>query len=127
MADEMTIKDITNTYGISRRAIQGYESHYLITPCKKSPRGHLIYDEKTVRKIVFIRFCQDLGFSLNEIKELINMDSCNLANKLQDKTRTIEETIEKVNLLKSKTEQIISALNNSNSDVHIHQIITGGK
>ncbi len=52
MTDEMTIKDITKTYGISRRTIQGYESCQLIKPSKKSPRGHLIYDDRTVRKMV---------------------------------------------------------------------------
>ena len=128
MTDEMTIKDITKTYGISRRTIQGYESCQLIKPSKKSPRGHLIYDDRTVRKMVFIRFCQELGFSLKEIKSIINLNSSELAIKLADKSNEVQENINIYRTLKNKAEQIVDVLSSTEDfDVLIHQIITGGK
>lgn len=74
MEKEMTIRQISETLGVSRRTIQIYESNQLITSCGKTKYGHLLYDASTVRRITVIRFFQNLGMSLKEIRTFITAD-----------------------------------------------------
>ncbi len=94
-----TLSEIHKKLGISRKAIQGYEKHGLVSPCGKDKYGHLIYDEKTVEKIVKIRFYQKLGFSVHEVKELFYQDENQLKTVLNSKK---EETGEMILLLQRR-------------------------
>ena len=75
MEKEMTIRQISEILGVSRRTVQIYEANHLITSCGKTKYGHLLYDEPTVRHIAVIRFFQNLGMSLKEIRTFITADS----------------------------------------------------
>lgn len=70
----MTIRQISETLGVSRRTIQIFESNQLITSCEITNYGHLLYDASTVRRIAVIRFFQNLGMSLKEIRTFITAD-----------------------------------------------------
>ena len=88
-----TLSEIHKKLGISRKAIQGYEKHGLVSPCGKDKYGHLIYDEKTVERIVKIRFYQKLGFSVHEVKELFYQDENQLKTVLNNKKEETGEMI----------------------------------
>lgn len=68
----MTLREMGENLHISRRAIQGYESHGLAAPSGKNKYGHLLYDEQAQNRIKTIRLYQELGFSLKEIENLID-------------------------------------------------------
>lgn len=68
---DMTLREVCESTGASRRAIQGYESAGLVTPTGKNDRGHLIYSELMQDRIRKIKLYQDLGFSIKEIVEII--------------------------------------------------------
>ena len=88
-----TLSEICKELGISRKAIQGYEKHGLISPCGKDKYGHLTYDEKTSERIVMIRFYQKLGFTVQEIKDLIDCDNDLLKVALNDKKEKTRKMI----------------------------------
>ena len=88
-----SLSEIRKELGISRKAIQGYEKHELISPCGRDKYGHLIYDNKTVERIIRIRFFQKLGFSVQEIKALGYRDDGQLKMALDDKKEETEEMI----------------------------------
>ena len=48
---DLTLREILEKYGVSRRAVQGYEKAGIVRPTGKNERGHLLYDEETVEKI----------------------------------------------------------------------------
>lgn len=56
---------------ISRRTIQGYEKEGLVSPSGKNKYGHLLYGEAERERIRLVRFYQQVGFSLKEIKALM--------------------------------------------------------
>ena len=72
MSGQMSLKQIKEEVGISRKAIQGYEKHGLIKSCGKNKYGHLLYDEKTVKRIRRIRFFQKYGFTVSQIRGFIS-------------------------------------------------------
>ena len=91
---DMTLREIHDAFGISRRAIQGYEKAGLVRNTGKNERGHLLYDEKEQMRIKKIRLCQQMGFSICEIKDMI------------DAPDNVLKPIMKQQLLKLKKEQV---------------------
>lgn len=70
--DAMTLREICDSLGVSRRAVQGYEKFGLVKPTGKTERGHLFYDEQTRERIREIRLFQQIGFTRKEIAEIID-------------------------------------------------------
>lgn len=70
--ENKTLKEIHIEFGISRRAIQGYEKEGLVHATSKMERGYLLYDEEMVERIKLIKLYQELGFKVKEIKEIID-------------------------------------------------------
>lgn len=69
---DMTLREIHDTFGISRRVIQGYEKVGLVQKTGKNGRGHLLYDEEAQTRIKKIRLFQQMGFRICEIKDMID-------------------------------------------------------
>ena len=106
MKQNKTLTEIRKNLNVSRKAIQGYEKHGLIADSQKDKYGRHIYDEKTMERIIMIRFYQKLGFSVREIKELIDSNSKQIKKSLIDKKEEIEN---KLNSL-SRKQEIINLL-----------------
>lgn len=70
--DAMTLREICDSLGISRRAVQGYEKIGLVKPTGKTERGHLLYDGQTRERIREIRLFQRIGFTRKEIVKIID-------------------------------------------------------
>ena len=48
---EMTLREVCDTSGVTRRAVQGYERAGLVAPTGRNRRGYLLYDEPAQEKI----------------------------------------------------------------------------
>ena len=68
----MTLREVCNTLGVTRRAVQGYEKAGLVVASSRNERGYLLYDTKTQARISTIKLYQRLGFKIVEIKGLID-------------------------------------------------------
>lgn len=127
MIKEMKLKEFSTVYGISRRAIQGYENIGLVSPTREGFRGHLYYGDQAIKRIVLIKFMQDLGFSLKEIKAIIDSPKEELVSALLDKSELNHQKLNEMSSNISKTNQIIKVLNSKGKDTEaIYKIITGG-
>ena len=67
----MTLREVCNIVSISRRVVQGYEEAGLVISSGKNKYGHLLYDEMAIEKIRTIRQYQEFGFTVKEIKLLV--------------------------------------------------------
>ncbi len=63
----LTIGAVANRTGVAVSAIRFYEEQGLIAATRESS-GHRRFERSTIRRISFIRICQQLGYSLDEIK-----------------------------------------------------------
>lgn len=68
---KMTLREVCNMVGVSRRAIQGYEDAGLVVSSGKNKYGYLLYDGAAVEKIHCIKQYQEFGFTVKEIKVLM--------------------------------------------------------
>jgi DNA-binding transcriptional MerR regulator len=103
MVKDMTLREVCNACGVSRRAIQGYEKAGLISATGKNERGYLLYDEDSQERIRRIKLFQQMGFTIREITNLIDAPNdvlkANLEKqiiKLKEEERKIEITIEEM-------------------------------
>lgn len=74
-----TLHELCDSIGVSRRAIQGYEKAGLVSASGRNKYGHLLYDENAQKRVAQVKMYQGFGFTLKEIKAL--MDAPNLVLK----------------------------------------------
>ena len=67
-----TLRQLCDSLGVTRRAVQGYEEEGLVSPTGRNKYGHLLYDEAAQRRIERIRLYQQLGFRRKEIASLLD-------------------------------------------------------
>lgn len=108
--DEMTLREICEKYGISRRAIQGYEKVELISASGRSKRGYLLYDVNTQERIKQIKLFQQFGFSLKEIKELIDAPKAELKIALEERIVELKLEKEQMESLIEKARALVESL-----------------
>ena len=91
----MTLRELCEAEGVSRRAVQGYEQAGLVAPSGRNERGYLLYDQSTQEKIRQIRFFQNMGFSIKEIKEISNAEKMIVRSAIEKKIELLRLEIDK--------------------------------
>lgn len=69
----LLIGTVAERTGLSAPTIRYYESIGLLTRPARSSTGYRRYAETTVEELRFIRKAQSLGFSLDEIREILKL------------------------------------------------------
>ncbi|MBX9812151.1 MAG: heavy metal-responsive transcriptional regulator [Burkholderiales bacterium] len=69
----LTIGKVAARAQVSADSIRFYEREGLLSPAQKSESGYRLYTEEAVRRINFIKHAQQCGFSLSEIRELLEL------------------------------------------------------
>jgi MerR family transcriptional regulator, mercuric resistance operon regulatory protein len=59
--------------GVNIETVRYYERIGLLPEPPRSTGGHRIYDEEMLRRLNFIRRCRELGFTLDEIRGLLQL------------------------------------------------------
>jgi Cu(I)-responsive transcriptional regulator len=67
------IGDVAAASGISERMIRHYEKIGNVPPAARRSSGYRDYDERDVRTLQFIRRARDLGFAIEEIRQLLEL------------------------------------------------------
>ncbi|MEY8522856.1 MerR family transcriptional regulator [Lachnospiraceae bacterium 38-10] len=106
----MTLREISDTYGVSRRAVQGYEKAGLVASSEKDKRGYLLYDEAAQDRIRQIKFFQQMGFSIKEIKNMIDAPNDILKTILEIQVERLKKQNEATEILIDKAYELIGTL-----------------
>lgn len=107
MKMQQTLHQVCTELKLSRRAVQGYEQIGLVAPSGRNKYGHLLYGEAERERIRLIRFYQQLGFHLKEIRELLDAEvSVKKAAILEKVARLEVEEIRLQELIREAKEYI---------------------
>ena len=69
----LTIGKVAARAQVSADSIRFYEREGLLNPAQKSAAGYRLYTEEALRRLNFIKHAQQCGFSLSEIRELLEL------------------------------------------------------
>jgi len=108
--NDMTLHEVYIATGVSRRAVQGYEKMKLVSATNRNERGYLLYDEEALERIRQIKFYQQLGFTLREIKEIIDAPNEVLKEVLIERIEKLKLQREHVETLIKKAYEIVESL-----------------
>jgi len=70
---DMNIGQAAKGGGVSAKMIRHYESIGLIQSARRAESGYRVYDESDVHTLKFIKQARNLGFSIEQIKNLLDL------------------------------------------------------
>jgi MerR family mercuric resistance operon transcriptional regulator/MerR family gold-responsive transcriptional activator of gol and ges genes len=73
MASGVTIGRLAKAVGVNVQTIRYYERRRLLSPPVRTPSWYRVYGDEEIRRLRFIRNAQALGFTLQEITDLLNL------------------------------------------------------
>lgn len=101
--DGMTRGEVAEKAGVNPETLRYYERKELIPKPARSDGGFRLYDDSYVERLRFIRRAKDLGFTLAEIKDLLELrvdDEATCRDVKGQADEKIEEVEEKIRALK---------------------------
>lgn len=69
----LTIGHVARAAGVNRETLRFYERRRLLPNPPRTPSGYRAYPEEAVRIVRFVKRAQELGFTLKEIRELLDL------------------------------------------------------
>ncbi len=108
----MTIGKLAKEAGVSNDTVRFYERCGLIEAPPRSVSNYRLYPEEDTARLRFIRRAKDLGFSLNEIKELLFLrynsktTKADIKQRVEAKTRDIRRRIQDLSRILTALEHL---------------------
>ena len=101
------VRDVSIISGLSRRTLQYYDEIGLLKPSAVKPSRYRLYDDECLERLWRILFYKELGFTLEEIKKILNT-APDTEKKLMDKHRQLLiEKQEKLSKIINSTGRIL--------------------
>ncbi len=109
---QLKIGQVAKQAGLTVEAIRYYEQRGLIPEPHRLDSGYRVYPESILTRLHFINRCKDLGFSLQEISELLSIQinpensSALVKEQVENKIVLVKEKISELQKLQDSLEQL---------------------
>ena len=110
MTSEKTLREVCESFDVTRRAIQGYERAGLVKATGKNKYGYLLYDEETQKLIARIRFYQKMGFSIKEIKTLMAASREDVIDMIKSQIDHLEKERNEIEIIRIQAKKLMEQL-----------------
>ncbi len=113
-----TIGLVAQRAGVGVETVRFYQRRGLIQEPPTPTKGFRVYPEETIERILFIRRAKDLGFTLEEIAELLELkvdsgQNCSSVKSFAlDKIALIEEKIGSLDDMRQQLVRLTKACDN---------------
>ncbi|PHM67501.1 hypothetical protein Xsto_00383 [Xenorhabdus stockiae] len=104
----MNISEIAQKTGLTSKAIRFYEEKDLITAPGREENGYRFYQQKHIDELILLRQAREVGFTLEECRELLrlfhnpNRHSIDVKAATLQKVAEIEKTIAELQNIRKK-------------------------
>jgi len=120
--EKLTIGKLAEKAGVGVETIRFYQRKDLLRE-PKSTTGFRTYSEEDAQRIIFIKKAQELGFTLSEVKELLELNTkprmtcATVKSKTTEKLKEIETKIADLQRMKASLEMLASACDASQDSI----------
>ena len=119
MAETVHIGKTAKLVGVSVDTIRFYQKLGLIKSAGRSAGGYRLFDAEQIHDLTFVRHAQELGFSLNEVKELLALrqkhHACSeVQSMLKHRLEAVREKIDGLSRLEA---ELTDALRDCNREL----------
>ncbi len=118
----LTIGQVAKAAGIGIETIRFYEREGLFDPPPRRPSGYRQFPEEVVHRLRFIRRAKELGFSLKEIRELLDLrlepdaTCADVKDRAEQKIESIQTKLRDLQHMKRALGRLVAACD-GNADV----------
>jgi len=113
--ETLTIGELAKRARVNRETVRYYERRRLLPRPSRSMSGYRIFSDDALRRLRFIRHAKALGFSLNEIKELLGLrvNSAAGCDRVRERTQVkiadIDQKIHALQQMKGALTDLVTA------------------
>ena len=100
----MNISQAAQQSGLSAKTIRYYEEIQLIAPAARGDNGYRQYDGKALEELRFLARARDVGFDLEESRQLLELQR----NSARQSRHARDLVMEKSQKLQSRIEQLVA-------------------
>ena len=110
--EKLTISRLAQLGGVNLETIRYYERQGLLPAPPRTAAGYRVFPREAARRLRFIKRAQELGFSLNEIRELLALrikvgaKQADMRKRAEAKITDIEQKIRTLQAMKNALRQL---------------------
>ena len=93
----LKIGELAKLMGVSQDTLRFYEKHGLLAPSLRSQAGYRLYSQADVERVGFILSAKRVGFTLNEIHDLLGLEVTKDDKSCEDVKRFVDEKLDNLN------------------------------
>lgn len=109
MTKQLSTGRLADEGGVGIQTVRYYERIGLLPSPPRAPNGHRRYSETDAKRLRFIRSAGELGFTLDEIRELLEL-RVELGEPCDSVAITASQVIERIDTKVAELEKMRSAL-----------------
>ncbi len=115
MKDSMTRGELADRAGVNAETIRYYEQRGVLPEASRTPAGYRIYCDEDVDRLRFVQRAQDVGFTLSEIAELLDLrddgeaPADDVRRRASEKLREVNDKIRDLQRIREVLSELVSA------------------
>lgn len=106
----ISIKEVAKQTGVSVRTLRYYDEIDLLQPAGKTGGGHRLYRDMELVRLQEIQFLKTVGFSLREIKQILDHETWDWEEALQKQLRFTQSEKERLEEMEKTLTGLLNGL-----------------
>ena len=113
------IKEVAKQTQITVRTLRYYDQIGLLTASSKTEGGHRLYTEEDLKKLQQIHFLKGMGYSLNDIQDMLSDPKWKWSISLKSQLAYIMEEQDRLKSIESSLRELINGIAVEGGDDHL--------
>lgn len=121
--DLFTIGQVARSAGVRATTLRYYEREGVLTPSVRNRAGYRLYDAAALERLVFVRSAQAVGFTLDDIRALSQLDgddswACHsqVQELLAERLKDVEKKMKKLRRVRTALGRALDRCRASNGE-----------